>query len=94
VLYLAFSYAHIEFAENLKIENIFRIYETQCYEKVWQKTINTCVSDGIILFDQKVISVNKQFKETIGLNQLEGTNKGMAMTNGRRPSIQLFELGN
>jgi PAS domain-containing protein len=36
------------------------------------------ISEGVILFDQdsKILSVNKQFKDIMGINKLEGTRRG------------------
>ena len=75
MIFVVLSYFDIKHVEQVKIDNIFRIYDSQCYQKIWEKTVDSSVSEGIILYDSKVLSVNKQFKDIIGLNQTKSKNQ-------------------
>ena len=46
-----FSFFHFQYNDAIMFDKTVKIYEGQQFESIWQNTLDTQVSDGILLFN-------------------------------------------
>jgi len=54
-----------------RLLDLCQLHETQQFENIWHKTVSKNMQCGVVLFNfrQKVISVNKKFREIVGIGE-------------------------